>query len=611
MGRKSILLAIGFAGFLSAHAAVALDSFAISAPGAPEDLIAAFEAASLSKRQVDDDAATVTDLVAAARSDYSNLLGVAYRNGYYSTAISIRIDGREAADISLLDPPRRASAVVVRIDPGPLFAFGRAEIRPLPEGTDLPAGFATGQPAKSTVITEAANAAVEEFEKNSFAKAQIADERVVAYHPEARLDVTLIIDPGPPLKFGNLEIVGNTDIRTERVAAIAGFPSGDWIEPQEVDNIRDRVARSGAFRSIVLQEAPEPNPDGTLNYILTVGEEKKRRFGFGGEWETDEGATVSAFWMHRNVFGGAERLRFDAEISNIGGSDSSNTVGVESGVDYELRALFSRPATIDSKTRLDIGARYLWEDDEDFLLELREVGFGFVRDLSRISEAGVGLAYQLVDLDLRPGRETYELLSLPTYIQRDARVELITDPESGTFARAEFQPWLGLDDTDSGARLYFDLRKYVPVLEDDRGILAGRLQLGSLFGPDTIDIQPDFWYYSGGSGTVRGQPFEILGVEFDGTLSGQIGGSSLAVVNLEYRHRLNDSLGLVGFFDVGAVGPNEFIDSDARWHAGWGFGVRYATPIGPVRADLGFPIDGDAPAPDEDFQLYIGIGQAF
>jgi translocation and assembly module TamA len=75
------------------------------------------------------------------------------------------------------------------------------------------------------------------------------------------------------------------------------------------------------------------------------------------------------------------------------------------------------------------------------------------------------------------------------------------------------------------------------------------------------------------------------------------------------RAQVRDNIQVVGFYDWGYVGAESFPDGSGDSHAGAGFGVRYITPIGPLRVDIGTPV-GDPPSNDT-LLLYIGIGQAF
>jgi len=152
-----------------------------------------------------------------------------------------------------------------------------------------------------------------------------------------------------------------------------------------------------------------------------------------------------------------------------------------------------------------------------------------------------------------------------------------------------------------------DLRGYEDFLEGDRLVLAARVQLGALTGPNLTNTPNYLLFYSGGGGTVRGQEYESLGVEIPG--GGRTGGRSFLGYSLEARYRVTDTLEAVGFYDWGYVGAEEFPDGSGNSHAGAGLGIRYITPIGPLRVDVGTPVAGEDTG--SKLLLYIGIGQAF
>ena len=82
-----------------------------------------------------------------------------------------------------------------------------------------------------------------------------------------------------------------------------------------------------------------------------------------------------------------------------------------------------------------------------------------------------------------------------------------------------------------------------------------------------------------------------------------------AYAQLEARYSVTDSIGLVGFYDVGQITAGEGWSGNSQWHAGAGVGVRYNTGIGPIRLDIGTPASGDNIG--KNVQVYIGIGQSF
>lgn len=150
-----------------------------------------------------------------------------------------------------------------------------------------------------------------------------------------------------------------------------------------------------------------------------------------------------------------------------------------------------------------------------------------------------------------------------------------------------------------------DLRTYRKV--GDRVVVAVRGVLGSVAGPSIEDAPADFLFFSGGSGTVRGQDYQSLGVDLRPGVT--IGGRSFAGVSGELRVKTGEKLSVVGFYDAGYIGRESFIDGSGEWHTGFGAGVRYDTGIGPIRLDVGFP--GSGPGSSSGPELYIGIGQAF
>jgi translocation and assembly module TamA len=85
------------------------------------------------------------------------------------------------------------------------------------------------------------------------------------------------------------------------------------------------------------------------------------------------------------------------------------------------------------------------------------------------------------------------------------------------------------------------------------------------------------------------------------------GGKTFLGGSVEARLKVGESLGLVGFFDVGRIDADEFFGF-GDWHSGAGVGVRYATPVGPIRLDVAMPVGGKT---GDGVQVYVGLGQAF
>jgi translocation and assembly module TamA len=592
---RKIGVALAFGALLSPFGLAAQD-VQLNAPDANDDLRATLRAASLTLSLAEDGADTPQDYVAAARADYRRLLTGLYSQGYYGGTISILVDGIEASRIDPLVPRGSVGTVVLTVSTGPRFTFGRADIAPLARGTELPEAFSTGQTAQSDVIGDATSAAIIEWRAQGRPLAAPAGQSITARHPDQALDVAVTIDPGPELRFGNVSVDGNEAVRTERVLAIAGIPSGRF-DPVFIDRAEANLRRTGAFSSATVIEA-EAADGGTLPLTLSVVEQTPRRVGIGTEFSSVSGLTLSGFWMHRNLLGGAERFRVEGEVTGLSGGTG--------GIDYSLGVSFLRPATFRQDIDLYADVLFTQLDEPSFFERDASLEVGTIRRIRDdvILEYGVGFATG--EARDAAGTRTYSLFSLPIAGTIDRRNDAF-DATSGYFANLSIAPFVGLGDTGSGVRVVGDARVYRSFGADERVTLAARGQIGSVIGADAGEVPASYLFFSGGGGSVRGQPYQSLAIDLGG--GNEIGGTSFFATQLEARVDINDTFGVVGFYDTGFIGSDSTPFADGDWHAGAGIGVRYNTGIGPIRLDLATPASGDDAG--ERLEVYIGIGQAF
>lgn len=566
--------------------------------GGGDDLRDTVTAALSTASLLEGDGATPQSLLAAAQADYARVLASLYRVGRFGPAVSIQIDGREASGLSPFEAPSAIGTIRVVVDPGPRFRFGQADIAPLADGTAIPEAFQTGERAGTAIVRDAASAGVTGWRDVGHAKARLADQRIVADHPNRELDVSLSLDPGPRLRFGDVVVTGNDRMSRTRIREIAGIPQGAVFDPAEIADAERRLRQTGVFSSVAVSEDDAPNADGTLDLALQVAEQAPRRFGFGAEVSTQEGGKLSAFWLHRNLFQGAERLRVDAEIGGIGLDDN--------GLDYSLALTYGRPATFTPDTEFFLTAAIERLDEPGFLSNQASVAAGLTHRLSDELEGTFSLGYRFIDTEDAFGEREFSLLTASlgaTYDTRDNDL----NPTRGFYLQATGTPFLGLDKTESGLLFTSDARTYYGLGADNRFVLAGRAQLGSVWGPSLSETVPDYLFYSGGGGTVRGQDYQSLGVTLD---DGEFtGGQSFAALSAELRAKVRDNIGIVGFYDAGFITDESGFAGESDWHAGAGIGFRYDTGIGPIRLDVATPVTGDDAG--QGFELYIGIGQAF
>jgi len=181
------------------------------------------------------------------------------------------------------------------------------------------------------------------------------------------------------------------------------------------------------------------------------------------------------------------------------------------------------------------------------------------------------------------------------------------DPTTGYRLTASVQPTAVTgEDTVLFVRSEAQATAYLPIEDNARTVLAGRVRLGTILGGEELTVPSDRLFYAGGGGSVRGYEYQGVGPRLpDNTPRG---GLSLFETSLEVRRQVFGNFQGVAFIDAGAIGFQETPNfNNLRYGAG--FGVRYKLPFGPVRADIAFPLDrreGDAA-----FQIYISLGQAF
>ncbi|NBC88695.1 MAG: BamA/TamA family outer membrane protein, partial [Alphaproteobacteria bacterium] len=427
---------------------------------------------------------------------------------------------------------------------------------------------------------------------------------IAARHAEARLDVDVAVAPGPRVTFGDVVVTSESAVRSPRIRQIAGIPRGAVFMPDAVKRAATRLRRTGTFRSVRLTEADRVGPDGDMDIEIDVVDAQPRRIGAGVELSSVNGLTVSGFWLHRNFLGGAERFRLEGEAAQLGGAGS--------GPDFDLSFRFERPAVYGADTLffLEAGLDYL--DEPDFIEERANLALGVSQEFTEnlTGELGLALSYSRVTELYLPkvsgSHPTRALLlfRLPVGLTYDRRDDPL-DPTRGYYLEASLEPFAALDSDIDGARLDLDARGYRGFGADDRVVAAGRFQFGSLTGPSAFEAPPRFLYYSGGGGSVRGQPYQSLDADYDGTA---LGGRSFVGLSGELRIGVTDRAGVVLFADAGFVGPESLYDGTGDWHAGGGIGARYDTPVGPIRLDVAGPLSGDT---GDGVQFYVGIGQAF
>jgi translocation and assembly module TamA len=551
-------------------------------------------------------------LISRAELDSGRIDTVLRSFGYYDGLTAIRVAGRSTDDPALLAyledlPPKAPVTVQVSIDPGPLYRLRRVRLDgPVPQGVRSAFDLRPGQPARAREILDAGESVLAALREDGFALARVPPPDALVDHDSRTMDVVYAVDPGPRLALGEISIRGLDRLREDAVIRRLGLKPGEPYSPSRLERARRDLLAGGALAWARLTPGTVPDAQGRLPLTLEVAERPLRVMRFAGAYSSDEGATVSTSWTHRNLFGRAEQLTLKGEIGEMV-SNRPDALSYLAGASLRIPDLWVR----DLNLRLDLGA--VSESLEAYDREALTAGIVLERRLSeRLSGSG-GIAFERSRVTQDGIAQDYRLLSLPLTLTYDGTDDPL-DPHRGMRLAAQVSPTQDLGADGVGFVLgravgsgYLDLA-VVPGagLPQGRTVLAGRMALGSIVGASPAEVPPDWRFYAGGGGSVRGYPFQSIGPR---TAAGTpAGGDGLLEAGLELRQRIGTNWGAVAFVDSGAVSEDGIPGSGAL-SVGVGVGVRYFTPIGPVRADIATPLNqstGDSPV-----QLYIGIGQAF
>ena len=551
-------------------------------------------------------------LVSRASNDLPRLDDVLRSFGYYDAYIDIRLNGLPLAEpdlVARLEASAGAAPIPIEvaIDLGPLYHLGEVRLEgEIPPKARAAFTLEPGQPALAASVLAAGQAVLTALREEGYALAAIPAPEVIVLHATRTMDVTYTATPGPRLAIGPVTIRGLDRLQEDYVQRRLGLEPGELYSPSRLERARRELTDSGVLSSARLIPGTEPDAFGRLPLTLEVTERPPRVLRFAGAYSSDEGGSVSASWTHRNLFGRAERLTLRADIGTLGASYTNEP-------SYLVSAAFVKPDVWRRNDDLNLDLAAVREFLDAYDRDAISAGVSLQRRFSENLSAGLGVGMERSRITQDDITRDYHLAFLPLTLKYNGAGDLL-DPREGARLDARVAPTQVLSGDASNfihlratGTAYLDLTRLTSgKRESGRSIVAGRLSIGRIFGASADQVPPDWRFYAGGGGSVRGYPYQSIGPQ---TLTGQPkGGSNLLETSLELRQRLWGNWGGAIFADTGAVSDLNF-PGTGTWAVGVGAGIRYHTPVGPVRLDLATPLNNDAG--DPAVQVYIGIGQAY
>lgn len=543
-------------------------------------------------------ASGLVGLLARARQDVGRLTAVLYEHARYGAEVLITVDGRP---LETLDPFATVSTtpvpVAILVNAGPPFTFGLVEARPLPPDITLAdLGLVPGAEAGSAVILRAETRIADAWRQIGHPLAAIGQRDTVADHRNNTLDVILHVDPGPVANFGHVTVEGAAAVDPSLILARAGIDGGLYSS-RITRRAETRLRDLGVFESVRVVPADRLAPDGTIPVTIIVSERLPRVIGGSVTYSNTEGLGVEAFWRHRNLFGGAEQLSLTASISRLleGAFDP----------DYRLAGTFRKPAVITPMTDLTLRLEGYRQTTEAYRVTAAEAEVGLAHIFSDTLSGSLGLEVARSRNETEQSTDDHLLTTLTGRLDWDTRDDRL-DPSEGFRATLLAAPAYDFLKDHAFATFRADYATYRAFGEGNRFVLAGRIAAATLITDDIMDVAANKRLYVGGAGTVRGYAWNNIAPR-DG-MGDLVGGRSSLVASGELRYRMSETIGLVAFVDTGNAWESMVPGFDGI-KVGVGGGLRYLTPVGPIRLDVAVPLQ---PGPgDPSWAVYVGLGQAF
>ena len=534
----------------------------------------------------------------AFATDLERLKHYYERHGYYQTQIACEVQPQDGQGVISLDihieeqTPVTVGSLTVDVAP---HAQTDVTSSDLPEHVPL----RTGAIFTEVGYVETEHALRQVFLRHGHSWVEIERQAAVDLNTQ-QVQVVYRIQPGPQTVFGTTQVEGVQAVDPQLVRREIVYQAGDRFSLADIEETRQNIIDLDLFRSvnIELQQADEKPRQVPIR--VRVEEKEPRRIRLGAGYSTEERFIGQAAWQHQNWLGGGRRLSFGVRLSSIRRS---------------IGATFMQPYFLAPDNILRIEALQGQEDENTYLLNYSRLRPRLERHFSPTLSGFVGYRFEFLrfndvsssTIQTVGGIRRDGTLSGPTLgIVWDTTEDPLNPTQGGVLsvlANQAGKVWGGdykFFSLTTEAKRYQQLGWGV--------VLASRLKIGLLdsFGARS-NIPLSERFYSGGDGSVRGYGRRKLGPL--NSADDPLGGLSLIEGSIELRRSLWRELAGAIFLDFGQLSLDTYdIPVDDLQFAP-GFGVSYATPIGPLRLDIGFPLD---PPDDEDpWQVHFSIGQSF
>lgn len=545
------------------------------------------------REQADISAVEVGRLIAAAPDQARGLLEP---EGYFNARVEVKRED---------DPAGGPPTVRLRVEPGPPARIGRVQLDIQgPYADAMNAGdealrtrwqrlsarwsLQAGSPFSQSAWTAAKNTLLASLRTRGYATAGFSGTGAEVDASNNTVRLFVVVDSGPLYRIGEVRVEGLE--RTPPQAALNLLPfeiGSDYTEKKLLD-YQEALQKSGLYEGVAVELDQSPAGADHAIVYAKLREHKLQNATFSIGYSSNTGPRVGVEHTHRRVLG----------------HDLVATTKLKIGRDEREASfdLLTYPQPQGYRNLLGLKADYL--DAGGALTQTQRVRVGRTRDTERLDRLYY-LEYNRTTLETASTRSTDRaLLANYEWVHRD--VNNLVFPTRGLILSAQGGAGVAYDaDNDRGpfGRLYLQAVWYQQLPGGWLGQLRG--EAAQVLKKDTLGIPDSLLFRAGGDDSVRGYGYRTLGPVRDGAV---VGGPVLATGSVELAHRLSDHsprwrdwYGAV-FVDAGNAAAS-WDDYDPA--IGYGVGVRWRSPIGPLRVDLAYGQQVKA------VRLHISVGVAF
>lgn len=547
-------------------------------------------------------------IVKRAEKDVGHFKKILAAHGYFSGQVDFKLfEGRRPVHVKL------------KVHPGPRYKISGLTLLSS-DNSDLMnkqslrltsdvVGIKPGDFVDLAKIYESREKIKKYFQHIGYPFVEIQNPEGTIDHEKKELSIVYHVTSGFLAHIQETNVEGLTHLSAQFIKNRVLWQNGQTYDQKLVDKTKRRLIETGLLASVVITAEKVPSQNSTSSkeediiMRIKTTESAPRSISAGARFATSEGIGGNLSWHHNNLHGGGESL---------GASLKSSKKEKSAKLSYNL------PDFLSPRQNLLNEISFNRERTRAYVGKTVDIGTRIQRPLTDIVTGSAGLVWETGRIRREDTTYNYHLLGVPGELKIDGSNDFL-NPTQGVRTDIRITPYLGKLNTSHGMTItQGSLTGYLPFMTNELGesdcVFAGFVKGGSIFIKTVDFVPPNKRFYAGGGGSVRGYGYQLLGPV--DTQSSPIGGRSLAEIGTELRFKTSETIGFVTFFEGGSVSFNETPDFRGR-HMLWGtgFGVRYYSSIGPIRADIGFPLkrrkDTNGKPIDSAFQFYISIGQAF